>query len=140
MVIFQTIINELKANAGATPTDYAKVLGYYTAGDGGGDFYWDANNVHQDNGGTVIQPISIIGANPGRWIRVVNGTNYYSKWWGLHLDGLTDDSLAIQNACDYIASVGGGKLELSSGKMWFQFPVFITNNIEIAGQGIDTHI
>jgi len=49
----------------------ANLLGYYSAGDGGGgQFYWSASSVATDNGGTVIKPTAVSGA--GRWLKEVS--------------------------------------------------------------------
>jgi|APSaa5957512535_1039671.scaffolds.fasta_scaffold11882_2 hypothetical protein len=75
--------------------DSVEVLGYTTAGDGGGGtFYWSAASTATDNGGTIIQAT---GVTTGRWIRVYSGA-VNVKWFGATGDGTTDDNTAIQ-AC-----------------------------------------
>ena len=62
-------IAALRLRSGTTAANAAKTLGYYAAGDGGGNsFYWDSTSVSTDNGGTIIQPASVSGA--GRWLAV----------------------------------------------------------------------
>lgn len=86
----------------------AEVLGYHTAGDGGGGlFYWDSASTEADNGGTIIQAT---GLTTGRWKRVYSGA-VNVKWFGAVGDGITDDTVAIQNAIDtsniYIPKASG---------------------------------
>lgn len=59
-------IAALKALKGMGSLQYSvRVLGYYTAGDGGGgEFYWDAASSATDNGGTVI---AANAGGVGRW-------------------------------------------------------------------------
>ena len=86
-------ITALRAlNAGAAPC--LSVLGYHTAGaGGGGDFYWEASAAEPDNAGTIIVPTS----NPpvGRWKRLVSDPLSVA-WFGAKADGLTDDFDAIE--------------------------------------------
>jgi len=62
-------IAALRLRSGTTIANAAKTLGYYSAGDGGGNsFYWDSTSVATDNGGTVIKPTAVSGS--GRWLAV----------------------------------------------------------------------
>ena len=81
------------------------VLGYYTAGDGGGGiFRWDGATAAADNAGTVIIPNTLPGT--GRWLRVFQPSGgLEAKWFGAKADGTTDDRAAILAA---IAAVGDG--------------------------------
>jgi hypothetical protein len=79
--------------------DSLEILGYYTAGDGGGGtFYWDATSTATDNGGTIIQAT---GVTTGRWIRAYSGA-INVKWFGVKgdSDGTTgngtDDTVVLQ--------------------------------------------
>ena len=62
-------IAALRLRSGTTIANAAKTLGYYSAGDGGGNsFYWDSTSTATDNGATIIKPTSVSGA--GRWLAV----------------------------------------------------------------------
>ena len=72
-----------------------QVMGYYAAGDGGGDiFRWNSASTAADNGGTVIIPNSAPGT--GRWERVYETINV--KKFGVKGDGTTDDTTAFNAA------------------------------------------
>jgi len=93
-------IAALRLRSGTTIANAAKTLGYYSAGDGGGNsFYWDSTSTATDNAGTVIKPTAVSGA--GRWIAV--DPKYFNiKQFGAVGDGITVDTTAIQatiNAC-----------------------------------------
>ena len=62
-------IAALRLRSGTTIANSAKTLGYYAAGDGGGNsFYWDGTSTATVNTGTVIKPTAVSGA--GRWLAV----------------------------------------------------------------------
>jgi len=64
-------IAALRLRSGTTIANAAKTLGYYAAGDGGGNsFYWDSTSTATDNGSTVIKPTAVSGA--GRWLSINN--------------------------------------------------------------------
>ena len=91
-------IAALRLRSGTTTANAAKTLGYYAAGDGGGNtFYWDSTSVATDNGATIIKPTSVSGA--GRWLAV--DTSCVSlKQCGAKGDGVTIDDAAWSVFCN----------------------------------------
>lgn len=89
-------IAALKALKGMGSLQYSvRVLGYHTAGDGGGgEFYWDSASSATDNGGTVI---AANAGGVGRWRRVYSGL-LNIRWFGAKGDGTTDDINKINTA------------------------------------------
>lgn len=93
-------IAALRLRSGTTIANAAKTLGYYSAGDGGGNsFYWDGTSTATDNAGTVIKPTTVSGA--GRWL--ATDPKYFNiKQFGAVGNGISTDTSAIQatiNAC-----------------------------------------
>lgn len=81
-------ISDLK-NLTSGEYDAATVLGYYFPGDnGGGLFYYDADDTTTSDGGIYIKPNDV---STGRWIRVVEGNEVDVKLWGAKGNGTHDD-------------------------------------------------
>lgn len=79
------------------------VSGYYSAGDGGGGNYWyDSTDITSaDNGGSII-----VAADGGRW-KLINNGQISVKQFGAKGNGIADDTQNIQNAINYLITVGG---------------------------------
>ena len=96
-------IAALRLRSGTTIANAAKTLGYYAAGDGGGNsFYWDGTSTATDNGGTVIKPTAVSGS--GRWL-AVNEFELNVQQFGARGDGVNNDYAAITNC---LAAGGAG--------------------------------
>lgn len=94
-------IAALRLRSGTTIANSAKTLGYYSAGDGGGNsFYWDGTSTATDNAGTVIKPTAVSGA--GRWL-AVDTSHITPEIFGAKGDG-SEVSLRMQAAADYCAA------------------------------------
>lgn len=96
-------IAALRLRSGTAIANAAKTLGYYSAGDGGGNsFYWDGTSVATDNGGTIIKPTSVSGA--GRWL-AVNSVEVNPLQFGCYGDGSSDDTVAMKAMLSCGASI-----------------------------------
>lgn len=104
-------IAALKAIVPTTLRPVIEVLGYYTAGDGGGGlFRYASGSVDADNSGTIIAPTSGIG----RWLRVINDDFVSVAWFGALADG-ADRSSQIQLAVNYAVSTGSKRVVFPQG-------------------------
>ena len=96
-------IAALRLRSGTTIANAAKTLGYYAAGDGGGNsFYWDGTSVATDNGGTIIKPTSVSGA--GRWL-AVNSVEVNPLQFGCYGDNTNYDTVAMKAMLSCGASI-----------------------------------
>jgi hypothetical protein len=80
------------------------VPGYHASGDGGGgEFYWDANGIASDDGGTIFAPA---GVPSGRWKRLFS-FSLSLQWFGAKADGVRISELTVAGGSDSAKWVGG---------------------------------
>ena len=99
-VLFSPNIATMQALGTASPIyPTLQVLGYTTAGDGGGGlFYWNSSSTATVDSGTIF---TANGVTTGRWLRQYVGS-LHTLWFGAITTGLTDTHAAVQ-ACDSAA-------------------------------------
>jgi hypothetical protein len=121
-------IAALRLRSGTTIANAAKTLGYYSAGDGGGNsFCWDSTSVATDNGGTVIKPTSVSGA--GRWL-AVDAYTINVRQFGAKGDGVADDTAEIQSAI-----TASNTVYFPNGTYLFSGITINTHNVTLYGAG-----
>src|SRR5258708_27907648 len=77
------------------PADIVLMQGWHAANDGGGGvLVWNAGSVAAVDGGTIF---AVTGIATGRYFRLFSG-ELYSVWFGTTGAGVTDDTVALQNA------------------------------------------
>jgi hypothetical protein len=129
-VVVDSIANMKNLNTEIEANATVEVLGYYSKGDGGGGtFYWDSTSIEDDNGGTIIEAT---GVTDGRWIRNYSGS-VNVKWFGAVGDGVTDDTLAIQNAIYASSSVYLPDSIYVIGTMYYREPNYNINDDQLGG-------
>jgi len=131
-------IAALLLRSGTTIANAAKTLGYYYAGDGGGNsFYWDGTSTATDNGGTVIKPTAVSGA--GRWL-AVDTSIINAMQFGVLADGLTDCSPQLRSL--FAAATDGDIVNFNTGTVLINkdpsntYCVLINSKITVNGNGV----
>ena len=98
-----TTYAQLLANSGFQNGEFVNTIGYYAAGDGGGNsFYWDSTSTATHNSGTVIKPTAVSGA--GRWL-AVNSVEVNPIQFGCYGDGVANDTIAMKAMLSCGASI-----------------------------------
>lgn len=116
---FKTVA-ELEAAFISTTTSFIEVAGYYTLGDGGGGTYLRS-------GATVPAPGLIQSADGAGWQLQAPRFQISVKQLGAKVDGVTNDQVAAQAACDLIGLLGGGTVLLAPGTMKIVVPLRTTS-------------
>lgn len=108
-------------------------LGYYARGDGGGSgpYYWDDASTTIANGGTIL------GSAPVGRIKLPFTGAISVKVFGAKMDGVTNDSVRLQAAGDFIISAGGGQLVIPNGQLYMASGVtWSGNSLHLIGEGL----
>ena len=123
-------IAALRLRIGTTIANAAKTLGYYAAGDGGGNaFYWDSTSTATDNSATIIKPTSVSGA--GRWL-AVNPNNINVRQFGAKTDG-TDTTEHFQAAINF-AETNGFVVNVPKGNYTIATTVTLKEGVSLIGE------
>lgn len=108
------------------------VTGYYSPGDGGGGHYVlvsATSSGYTDDGGATI-----IASDGGVWA-LQNAGFFTFEQFGAKGDGTTNDSMAMQQAINYLSSIGGGVLR-GRNRVYYTGSTSLyvrTNNISMIG-------
>ena len=119
------------------------VRGYYNLNDsGGGLFNWDSTiDKSTANAGTIIDPGQTLanqgnGSGLGCWVsQYIGAINV--KGFGAKGDGITNDTIAIQNAIDYITK---GTVYIPTGVYLISASLVVPNGVSLIGDPNGTEI
>lgn len=117
-------VEEMKASNTLKAGALAKTLGFYTAGDGGGANYLVDDTIAEDE----ADGASIIALQNGLYAKLLVQDYINVKWFGAKGDGATDDTEAIQKACDLNLPVF-----IPEGTYIVKSTINITNNLKSLG-------
>lgn len=122
---FQTFA-ALTAAVGLADGEAVELLGYHSAGDGGGGtFYWALGDATAANGGTIA------GAGSGRWKRIYSGS-VDIRWFGARGDAATNDSPALASALS-----AADRVSIPEGSFRLATQVVVGSGKSIIGSGPD---
>ena len=127
-------IAALRLRSGTTIANAAKTLGYYSAGDGGGNtFYWDSTSTATDNAGTVIKPTAVSGA--GRWLAVNPTFVTFAQFGGKKNDisAASANFTALKTACQALGGITAATG--TKGTLYIQQGTYTIANDEIRTTG-----
>jgi len=128
----------LNAVARPSPVFVQSYSSSSTGAKGAGFFdYVPGDTSSADNGGTII--VDAIGQ---RWYRVDGEKGVvWASWFGAALDGVTDDTSAIQSAINALVSSGGGKVMIDEGTAVVSETLSWTaNNVWLCGVSRDASV
>ena len=114
-------ISAMKAVLYAAVSDKFQITlsGYYQPGDGGGGLLY----VDKADTTTADDGVMVFVASDGTRLKRPASTEINIRQAGAKLDGLNDDNPAFQAAVDYVISIGGGAVYLTSGSIRITQPV-----------------
>lgn len=92
--------------------------------DGGGAFVYDSSKANINDKGMIING----------WIRQTN--QVFFEYFGAKADGVTNSTVAMQAAIEYLKSIGGGKVYAQAGT-YLVSGLTVYSNIHIEGAGIE---
>ncbi len=92
-IVYETV-KDLKQDGGLKAGNFARTLGFYEVGDGGGAEYVIANAKPQETSGSII-------LSNGLYCTLINAQSVNYKMFGAVGDGQNDDGLQIKEAHDY---------------------------------------
>lgn len=105
-----------------------------------GTFLWQSGDfstqVATDTQEGIFVKATAIAATAGAWVRVFN-SQVNVKWFGATADGVADDTVPIQKAINYAASLGGAEIHLPSGSYKTTATISLSgsNGLSLVGSG-----
>ena len=123
-------VSALRGNSGAMPPAVT-IEGYGAAGDGGGGqfVYVATDTTSSDNGGTIV-----VDAASRRWYRVAVSSIWSPLWFGVTMNGTTDDTSAWQSAIN-AAQTANAILAIPPGTTKISAALVITGSLSLIGAG-----
>lgn len=135
------------------------VIGFYGGSNlGGGQFVWNATKPKSEhNGGTIIAPEALTtwdgtqadletllnwtGVGTGCWLRSDLQGFVTPEMFGAVGDGVADDYLSLQYACDAVSLTGGNLLLADGGIYLINSPIVVkcAGDLPITPSGSDIH-
>lgn len=158
--LIDTSVSSLKALPTSPQTDTVYgVIGFYAGSTvGGGQFVWDPTaNKNTHDGGTIIAPEAIsawngtqtdiatllnwVGSGSGCWVRSNIQGFVTPGMFGAVGDGVADDYLSLQSACDAVSLTGGNLILADGGVYLINSPVVVkcAGDLPITPAGSDIH-
>lgn len=108
------------------------ISGYFSVGDGGGGrFSWTAQEPAAsatENGGTIFESDE---GGPGRWERILDGSDITDIKFGAVKGGVTNNIVAIQTGVDYTNSIGGGEFVITEVKHKLEARLDMKSNVTL---------
>ena len=132
VIILKGTVASMASDASLQIGNVVFTEGYTTVGDSGSVMYEIvAGGTGTDDGGSIID-LAASGLQ-ARALSLLEGRNVIQ--WGAIGDGATDDTVAVQAAIDYVASIGGGTLQfpVTSGGSVYKLNVTARAQVRLLG-------